>query len=94
MENQIRRTRFARGHFHILPANPTTPARLQGFQRRFFCSEARGIMLRRHRATTIAIGALGGSEYTFAKAWRALQYFANPRNFDNVYADGNDHKRW
>ena len=50
-------------------------------------------MLRRHRAVTVAIRTLGGGEHALAEARRAQQHFANARNFDNVYADGNDHKR-
>ena len=48
-------------------------------------------MLRRHRATAIAILALGGSENAFAKARRAHQHFANTCNFDNVYTNGDYH---
>src|SRR5258705_1624801 len=93
MKNQTGSTRFVRGDLYVLPTNPTTPTSLQGFQRRFFCGKARGIMLGRHRAPAVAICALGWSEHTFAKAWRALQHFANACNFDNVYANANDHKR-
>ncbi|MDQ1727964.1 MAG: hypothetical protein QOD33_89 [Pyrinomonadaceae bacterium] len=81
-----------RRHFHVLPANAATPTRLQCFQGRFFCREARGIMLGRNRATTVAVGAFRGCEHAFAEAWRPQQHFANSRNFDNVYPDGNNHK--
>ncbi len=88
MEDQIRRASIARA----LPANPAAPSGLQRFQRRFFCSEARGIMLRRCSSPAVAITAFRQREDALAKARRALQHFANSRNFDNVYADGNDHK--
>lgn len=48
-------------------------------------------MLRAHRAAAVAIGALSGSEHALSKARRAEQHFANPSNFYNVYADGDDH---
>ena len=92
MQNQIRRAGIVRCDFHVLPTNPATPAGLQGFQRRFFRRKARGIMLRRHHAAAVAIRALSRRENAIAEARRALQYFANAGNFDNVYADGNDHK--
>ena len=49
-------------------------------------------MLRRYRSAAVAIRALGSSEHALAKARRAQQHFANTCNFDNVYANGNDHK--
>ena len=49
-------------------------------------------MLRRHRSAAVAIRALGRSEHALAKARRAREHFANTGNFDNVYANGNDHK--
>ena len=48
-------------------------------------------MLRRHRATTLAIISFGSGEHTFGKPRRACEHFANATNFDNVYTDGNDH---
>ena len=49
-------------------------------------------MWRRHRSVAIAILALGGSENSLAKTGRTREHFANTRNFDNVYTNGNDHK--
>ena len=49
-------------------------------------------MLRGHGASAIAIGPLGGSEDAFRKAWSTPKHFANATNFDNVYADGNNHR--
>ena len=91
MQDQERRAAFSRSNLDVLPGNTAAPAGLQSFQRRFFCRKARGIMLRRHRAATVAIGAFGGRENTFSKTRRASEHFANASNFDNVYADGNDH---
>ena len=92
-EDQVRRAALPRRDFHVLPANSTTPAGLQCFQGSFFCSEARGIMLRRHYAATVAIYTVGGGENAISEPWRAYEHFANSRDFDNVYANGNNHKR-
>jgi len=48
-------------------------------------------MLRGHGATAVAITSFSGSEHTFGKARRAREHFANAGDFDNVYANGNDH---
>ena len=90
-EDQERRAAFSRSNLYVLPGNTAAPASLQSFQRCFFCRKARGIMLRRHRSATVAIGAFGGRENTFSKARCAPEHFANASNFDNVYANGNDH---
>ncbi len=75
----------------VLPADPAPPASVQCFQGRFFGRKASGIMLCGHRATAIAIGSFSGSEYTISEARRAREHFANAGDFDNVYANGNDH---
>ena len=93
MEDQKRGAAFTGSDLYVLPANPASPTSLQGLEHRFFRGKARGIMLRRDGAATVAIGALGGSENTLSKARRAPEHFANALNFDNVYADGNDHGR-
>ena len=49
-------------------------------------------MLRGHDAAALAVFAFGGREHALGKTRRAQQHFANARNFDNVYADGNDHE--
>jgi len=49
-------------------------------------------MLCGHDATAVAVIALGGRKNTFAKTRRAQEHFANSCDFDNVYADGNDHE--
>ena len=48
-------------------------------------------MLRGDRATPVAVCLFTFSEYAPFEGWRTLEYFANTTNFDNVYADGNDH---
>ena len=90
-EDEIRRAALARGDFDILPTDPASPPRLQRFQSRFFRREPRRIMLRGDDAATVAVIAFGAREHAFGKAGRSQQHFANPRNFDNVYTDGNDH---
>ena len=49
-------------------------------------------MLRGHDAATVAIFAFGPRENAVGESRRAQQHFANSGNFDNVYADGNDHE--
>ncbi len=49
-------------------------------------------MLCGHDAAAVAVLALGACKNTFGKARRAQQHFANSRDFDNVYADGNNHE--
>ena len=93
MKDEKRRAAFSGSNLHVLPGNPTTPTSLQSLERRFFCRKARRIMLRGYSAATVAIGAFGGGENTLGKTRRTHQHFANALNFDNVYADGNDHGR-
>jgi len=50
-------------------------------------------MLRSHRAARFAVGALGFGEYTLGKPRRAFDGFAYAANFDDVDADGDDHRR-
>src|ERR1051326_1700036 len=92
-EDQIRSPTLTRRHLNILPTDSTAPAGLQRFQRRFFCREARCIMLWRHDAARVAVLALSAREDTLGKARRAQEHFANSCNFDNVYTNGNDHER-
>ena len=49
-------------------------------------------MLRRHGAATVAVITLRLCEDAFDKTRCPQEHFANSRNFDNVYADGNDHE--
>ncbi len=48
-------------------------------------------MLRTRSAASVAICSFGRGKHTFAKARGARERFANSRNFDNVYTDGNNH---
>ena len=88
-----RRARFFRRHFDVLPGDASAPTGLQGLQRRFFCREARGIMLRGHCAARFTVSSLSFGEHAFRKARRALDGFAHAPDFDNVDADGNNHRR-
>ena len=44
-----------------------------------------------HHSTTLTISTFRRSEDTLSKARRTREHFANSPNFDNVYADGNNH---
>ena len=48
-------------------------------------------MLRSHSTSAIAVISFIFSKYLVRKPRRTREHFANARNFDNVYADGNDH---
>jgi hypothetical protein len=50
-------------------------------------------MLCSYGAARVAVLALGLRENTLGKARRAQEHFANPRDFDNVYTNGNNHQR-
>jgi len=50
-------------------------------------------MLRSDDSAAVAVGALGCREDTLSKARRAQEHFANSDDFDNVYTNGNNHKR-
>jgi hypothetical protein len=49
-------------------------------------------MLRSGGATRFTVGAFAVSEYTFRKAGRARDGFPHAADFDNVDANGNDHR--
>ena len=48
-------------------------------------------MLCGYRAARVAVLTFRCRKDAFGKAWSTEEDFANPRNFDNVYTDGNDH---
>ena len=48
-------------------------------------------MLRGDRATSVAVRLFTGCEHTSLETRGTLEHFANTTNFDNVYADGNNH---
>ena len=87
MKQNYGRAGFFRRHFDVLPTDAAAPARLQSFQRGFFCRKARGIMLRGCGATRFAVRALRVGENSFSKAGRTRDGFSNATNFDDVYAD-------
>ena len=93
MEDNDRSAGLFRRYFDVLPTDATAPAGLQSLQRGFFCRKARGIMLRSRRAARFAVRALGVSENTFSKAWRPRNRLSDAPHFDDVDADGNDHRR-
>lgn len=82
-----------RGDFDVLPGDAAAPSGLQGFKRGFFCCEACGIMLGADDAATVAVSALGLCVNALDKARRAVDDFTHATNFDNVYANGNNHGR-
>jgi len=48
-------------------------------------------MLRGHGAAAVAIGAFRSRENALGKTRSTREHFANAGDFDNVYANGNDH---
>ena len=93
MEDNDRSAGLFRRYFDVLPTDATAPAGLQSLERGFFCCKARGIMLRGGRAARFAVRAFGLSEYAFRKAWRARDGLSDAPHFDDIDADGNNHRR-
>jgi hypothetical protein len=91
VKDKDRRAGIARSDFDVLPGNAARPTCLQGFEGGFFGRKARGVMLRGDRSATIAVSALVQSINALDKARRALHHFAHAVNFDEIYADGNNH---
>lgn len=83
--------RVVRGDFDVMPGEAVAPARAECFEGGFFGGEARGVVLGRRRAARVAVGALLLGEDALAEARRARQSFTDAPDFDNVYADGDDH---
>lgn len=83
--------RLARRDFDILPRDAAAPSGLQSLEGGFFCGEACGIMLRGRRSATLAVSALGLCVHALDEARSALYDFAHAPDFDNVYANGNNH---
>lgn len=48
-------------------------------------------MLFGHRAAALAVRLFSSGENALAKTRRAFQHFSYARNFDNVYANGDNH---
>ncbi len=91
-EHERRRARFVRDNLNVVPRDAAAPAGAERLQRGLFGGEADSVVLRRRRAAGIAVETLSFGEDALAKAWCAPQDFTDARNFDNVDADGNDHK--
>ena len=87
VKDERRRARFVRDDFDVLPREAAAPTRAERFERGLFRGEARGVVLRRDNATTLAVIAFAFSEDAFGEARRALEHSAHARHFDNVYAD-------
>ncbi len=74
-----------------MPGEAVAPARAQGLEGSLLGGEARGVVLRRGGGARVAVGALFFGEDALAQARRARQRFTDAADFDNVYADGDDH---
>lgn len=74
-----------------MPREAAAPARAQRLEGSLFGGEARGVVLRRGGAARVAVGALFFGEDALAQARRARERFTDAADFDNVYADGDDH---
>ena len=92
VETEAGRARRERENLDIVPRDAAAPTRAESLQRGFFGGEARGVMLRAAAlAARVAIGPLRFGEDALAEARRAPQDFTNAPDFDNVYADGDNH---
>ena len=89
---QTRRSGIIGNDFNVVPRNTPSPSCLQSLQKRFFRRKTRRVALRRRRALRFAVSALGIRINAHGKTRRSRNGFADAINFDNVYADGNDHK--
>jgi hypothetical protein len=74
-----------------VPRQAVAPARAERLEDRLLGGEARGVVLRRVLAARVAVGTLAFGEDPRAEAGRARQHFTHAPDFDNVYADGDDH---
>ena len=83
--------RVRRDDFDVVPGEAAAPARLERLEGGLLGGEARGVVLRRRRAARVAVGALLFGEDAFAQSRRARERFTHAPDFDNVYADGDDH---
>ncbi|MDT5294213.1 MAG: hypothetical protein QOJ76_1093 [Acidobacteriota bacterium] len=90
-ELKERRAGVGRGDFDVMPGEAVAPAGLKRLEGGLFGGEARGVVLRRRRAARVAVGALKLRKDALAKARRTREHFTHAADFDNVYADGDDH---
>jgi len=74
-----------------MPGEAVAPARAQGLEGGLLGGEARGVVLRRGGGVRVAVSALNFGEDALAQARRARERFTDAADFDNVYADGDDH---
>ena len=83
--------RFRRGDFDVMPGEAVAPARPKRLERGLLGGEACGVVLRRRRAARVAVSALLLGEDAHAQSRRARERFTHAPDFDNVYADGDNH---
>lgn len=91
VQEQEGRTRLFGRDLDILPGETAAPACAEGLEGGLLGGEARGVVLRRLRGAALAVEALAFGEDALAQARRARDGFTHALDFDNVYADGNDH---
>ena len=90
-ESEQRRAEFVGGHLDVVPREAVAPARAERLEGRLLRGEARGVVLRGVRPARVAVPALTLGEDALAEARRAREHFTHAADFDNVYADGDDH---
>ena len=93
-KHQIGSAVVACRHFDIMPAYAAAPSGLKCFQGSFFRRKTSCIMLRRYHTSSVAVRPLVDRENTLSEPRCSREYFANACNFDNVYADGKNHRRY
>lgn len=91
VEKQEGLARLFRDDFDIVPAEAAAPARVEGFECGLLGGEARGVVLGSDARAPRAVFALALGEDALAETRRPRQHFTHAPDFDNVYADGNDH---
>lgn len=88
------RARVGVDYFDVMPCEAAAPTRAQSFEGGFLGGKARGVVLRGDCFNApFAVGTLALCEHARGKARRAAQDFVDARDFDNIYADGNNHRR-
>lgn len=93
MQNESWRAVAQRDDFDIVPRDALRPTRAERFQRRFLSRKARRVVFGGNlkRAARVAIGALIFSENTLEKSRRPPDCTMHARDFNQIYADGNNH---
>ena len=90
-EDERGRARLLGDDLGVVPADAVAPARAERLEGGLLGGEARGVVLRGPGPARVAVGALRFGEDAFAEARRAREHFTHAADFDNVYADGDDH---